>query len=135
MGIILPTLSAGNTSDGETTVPVPEILHEYRFVRGDTGPQIKLVIHQSEQDIPEDLRDGTVVLTLFNETTRAQVVSRPCYINPETGADGVAIIAWEEGDLDQDPGFYIGELEITLSSGVRETLFDQIRLYIRDTVE
>lgn len=117
---------------GLDDAPVPEILFTYRFVRNDTGPQIKLTLHSEDTDLPEDISRATVTLHVSREDTGEFVLTRPCFVNPETGANGVAIIAWEEGDLDLAEGFYLGELEIVLDNGIRETLFDVLRFYVRE---
>lgn len=131
MGII----SAPNNAypvPGTEDAPVPEVLFTYKFVRRDTGPQIKLTLHSEDTELPEDISRATVTLHVSREDTGAFMFTRPCFVNPETGANGVAIIAWEEGDLDIPEGFYLGELEIVLENGIRETLFDVLRFYVRE---
>ena len=45
---------------------------------------------------------------------------------------GIAVVAWSAGNLDQEPGTYHGEIEVTRASGIIETLYDIIKFKIRE---
>jgi len=104
-------------------------LGKYKYVQGDTGPQIRFTFSSQDTGALTDLSGGQVLLHLRPVggsviLTRALVVSTPA-------TNGVAIVAWEPGDLDVEEGTYEAEIEVILSNGVRETLFDILVLQIR----
>jgi hypothetical protein len=47
-------------------------------------------------------------------------------------SNGVAVLAWDTGDLNQAAGDYEGEIEVQLSNGIRETQFDPLQFVIRE---
>lgn len=107
------------------------VLDTYNYVQNDTGPQIRLTFVDELTDTPTDLTNGAVTIYVRQQGATGAVVVRPCYINPETATDGVAIVAWEEGDLNLPAGTYEGEIEVVRANGVRETLFDVLVFNIR----
>lgn len=111
------------------------VIAEYNYVAGDTGPQIKLTFTDEESNRPTNLIGATVTLNMRKRGTTQRILSRPLYINPETAEDGVAVVVWEEGDLNVEAGVYEGEIEVVRSSGVRETLFDVFVFNIRSDID
>ncbi len=105
----------------------------FNYVQGDTGPQIQLAFTDGDNDEPTDLRGATVTLHFRAVGSTDVLFSLPVYVNPETAANGVAIIQWRENDLNVEPGTYEGEIEVVHGNGgLRETLFDTLRFRIRE---
>ena len=104
----------------------------YRYVQGDTGPQIRLTLTDEDTGTATDLTSAEVKLFMKAEAGGPVVLDKTLYINPETAETGVAIVNWSTGDLDQTPGIYHGEIQITRGSGVRETLYEVLRFKIRE---
>ena len=46
-------------------------------------------------------------------------------------ANGEAVFGFSSSNLDQDAGYYEGEVEITYSTGAVETLFEILEFYLR----
>ena len=104
----------------------------FKYVQGDTGPQIKVALTEEDSGSAVDLTGGTATLH-FRAAGESQVLfSRGLYVNPDTAADGVAILQWQVGDLEIDAGAYEGEIEVIRSTGLRETLFDKLKFKIRE---
>jgi hypothetical protein len=105
-------------------------LGTYKYVQGDTGPQMRFTFTDEDTGSLTNLTGAQVLLHL-RPVGGAVVLTRGLFINPETATNGEAIVAWQEGDLDVTPGTYEAEIEVILSSGRRETLFDVVVLRIR----
>lgn len=104
----------------------------FKYVQGDTGPQIKVNLTEEDSGNAVDLTGGTVTLH-FRAAGEDQVLfSRQLYVNPDTATDGEAIVQWQTGDLDVDAGAYEGEIEVVRQSGLRETLYDKLKFKIRE---
>lgn len=102
-----------------------------RLVRNDTGPQIRLVILDESTGNVQDLTGATAQLH-FRAVDGPVLFSVPLVIPAPTAADGVAIVVWDAGDLDQPEGYYEGEVEVLLGSGIRQTVYEPLRFHIRD---
>lgn len=105
-------------------------LGTYKYVQGDTGPQMRFTFTDEDTGLLTDLTGALVTLRL-RPTGGSVVLTRELFINPETATNGEAIVIWQEGDLNVTPGTYEAEIEVLLDSGVRETLFDVVVLRIR----
>lgn len=104
----------------------------FKYVRGDTGPHIQVKLTESDSDTPVDLTGGSVTLHFREAGEDTVLLSRAFTLLPATQADGVAVLEWQVGDLDVEPGAYEGEIEVVRASGVRETLYDRLRFRVRD---
>jgi hypothetical protein len=109
-------------------------LGTYKYVQGDTGPQMRITFTDEDTGLPTNLTSAQVSLHL-RPVGGSVFLTRELYINPETVATGVAIVVWQDGDLEVDPGTYEAEIEVIHGSGVRETLFDILVLQIRADFE
>lgn len=101
----------------------------YKYVQGDTGPQIQVVI-TSADGAAADLTGGTVTLHFRAAGTTTVLFSRTLALLDAT--NGKAILQWQTGDLNVDAGNYEGELETVLSSGLRETRYEILKFKIRE---
>jgi hypothetical protein len=104
----------------------------FKYVQGDTGPQIKVSLTEEDSGGAVDLTGGTVTLHFRAAGDDDVLFSRAFFVNPDTAADGVAVLQWETTDLEQEAGAYEGEIEVVRSSGLRETLFDKLKFKIRE---
>ena len=104
----------------------------FKFVQGDTGPQIKVSLTEEDTTQPVDLTGGTVTLHFRAAGEDTVLFSRPLYVSPDDAANGIAILQWATNDLNQEAGAYEGEIEVVRSSGLRETLFDKLKFKIRE---
>ena len=119
------------TTTTTTTTAAYQDFATYKYVQGDTGPQIRLTFTDEDTGLATDLTNATVTLHFRAKGSTTVLFSRALFVNPDTAATGVAILAWDEGDLDQTPGNYEGEVEVVRASGVRETLYDVLAFQIR----
>lgn len=104
----------------------------FKYVQGDTGPQIRVTLTNEDDDAPVDLTSATVTLHFREAGADNVLFSREFFVNPETATNGIAVLQWLEGDLEVDAGTYEGEIEVVRSSGTRETLYDKLKFKIRE---
>lgn len=102
-----------------------------RLVRDDTGPQLRLTFTDQVTGEAVDLSGGTVTLYMRAVNTTTVLVTRQAVVQAPATA-GIAVIAWQVGDLNLPAGDYEGEVEVLLSSGLRETQFDLLQFTIRE---
>lgn len=105
-----------------------------RLVRGDTEPQVRIALTDEVTNNPTNLTGCTVTLHMRSVDTGLFVFSRPATINPANASTGVCYIVWEEGDLDQEPGNYDGEVEVVRADGSVETIYDLLKFKIREAI-
>ena len=128
---IASTFDSTTTTSTTTTTAAYEDFVTYKYVQGDTGPQIRLTFTDEDTGLATDLTGATVTLHFRAKGSTTVLFSRALLVNPDTATTGVAILAWDEGDLDQPAGNYEGEVEVVRASGVRETLFNVLAFQIR----
>jgi len=104
----------------------------FNYVQGDNGPQIKLTFTDGDTDAAMDLTGATVKLHFRAIGATTVLFSRTLYVNPETADEGIAVVQWEDNDLNVDAGTYEGEIEVVRASGLRETLFEKLKFRIRE---
>ena len=103
----------------------------YKYVQGDTGPQLQLSFTDEDTDTATDLTSGTVDLHFRAAGEDTVLFTRRLEIKTPATL-GVATIVWHTGDLDLPAGAYQGEIEVVRASGVRETLYDLFKFKIRE---
>tara|TARA_B110000977_G_scaffold201733_1_gene298134 strand:- start:425 stop:760 length:336 start_codon:yes stop_codon:yes gene_type:complete len=103
----------------------------FKYVQGDTGPQIRVTLTNEDDNAAVDLTSATVTLHFREAGAESVLFSRAFWINPDTANNGVAVLQWATDDLQVDAGTYEGEIEVVRSSGVRETLFEKLKFKIR----
>lgn len=112
----------------DSRVTTPRI----NLVRGDTGPQIQLTLYDAQTGNPLVLTGATAELHFRAVGTTTVLFTRPLTIPGATAAQGLAVIAWGANDLDQPAGDYEGEVEITFSTGMIQTVYDTLPFRIRE---
>lgn len=106
------------------------------FVQSDTLPQIKLTLTDEVANTAKDLTGKTVVLHAKPVSGTGVSFSREAIYQLGTDrANGIAYIQWQNGDLNRPAGDYNAEIEIyDPTSGGRETVYDLIKLVIREDI-
>lgn len=104
----------------------------FKYVQGDTGPQLRLTFTDEDTGTATDLTGATVTLHFRAAGEDTVLFSKNLYVNPATATSGVAVVNWATGELNQDAGAYEGEIEVVRASGVRETIYDKIKFKIRE---
>jgi hypothetical protein len=102
------------------------------LVRNDTGPQIRLELTDTSTGQRINLSGATALLYFRAVGTTQVLVTRPLVIPGSTATDGIALIVWEEGDLDHPGGSYEGEVEVLLQNGIRQTVFEPVKFRLRE---
>jgi hypothetical protein len=103
----------------------------YTLVKDDTAPQIKATLTRDDTDAVIDCSGGTVRL-YFRKKGAGSVLFTLTAADAGTNlANGIAIFSFGAGNLNLDAGFYEGEIEITYSSGVVETVFQVLDFQLR----
>lgn len=104
----------------------------YYLVQGDTGTQVRVEIRRQSDRSLQDISAAETRLYFRNKSTKQMVTT---LFNLAPAADreaGVAIFAFGEGDLDIDPGFYEGEIEVRYANGGIETVYQNLDFYLRE---
>jgi len=101
----------------------------YKYVQGDTGPQIQVTITDTD-GAAVDLTNGSVTLHFRAAGTTTVLFSRALALADAT--NGQAVLQWATTDLNVDAGNYEGEIETVLSSGRRETRYELLKFKIRE---
>ena len=106
----------------------------FKYVQGDTGPQLKLTLTDEDTGTATDLTGATVKLHFKAAGATTVLYSKTLFVNQGQGqpALGIALVNWAAGELDYDAGTYHGEIEITKASGQIETIYDIIKFKIRE---
>lgn len=105
-----------------------------RLVAGDTGPQLKLTITEDPSGTAVDLTNATGRFILRATGTTTVLLTKSLTINSGSGGDapdGVCYVVWSAGDLNLSAGDYEGEVEITMPSGLVQTVFEPIEIRLR----
>jgi hypothetical protein len=102
-----------------------------RLVQNDTGPQLRFSITDSLTGSATDLTGATVQLHFRAVNTSVALFTRNAIVIPPATA-GVAVLQWQDGDLDIPAGEYEGEVEVTFTTGLRETIFNTLQFAVRE---
>lgn len=118
-----------------------------KLVQGDTKPALILSLTDENSGEPIGISGSTTrmyfreagtttILTTLTGTLLAGKVLEDGTIDTTApydtpGAGGRVQFNWGSTDLDQDPGNYEGEVEITFSDGTIQTVYDLLKFRIR----
>jgi hypothetical protein len=106
----------------------------FKYVQGDTGPQLRLTFTDEDTGTATDLSNATVKLYFKAAGEDTIILDKTLYVNPDTAEEGIAIVTWDTGDLDVPAGAYQGEIEVTRGgpSGTKETIYEILKFKIRE---
>lgn len=102
----------------------------YKFVSGDTSPQISVTLTRESGDVV-DLTGATVYLHIRAKGAPTVALTKTASVTNPT--DGVFAVVWVEGDLDLAAGAYDAEIEVVTDT-YRETVYDLLAIQIRDDI-
>jgi hypothetical protein len=118
-----------------------------KLVQGDTKPALILSLTDENSGEPIGISGSTTrmyfreagtttILATLTGTLLAGKVLEDGTIDTDApydtpGAGGRVQFNWGSTDLDQDPGNYEGEVEITFSDGTIQTVYDLLKFRIR----
>lgn len=102
------------------------------LVQGDTGPQIKVTVTREDTGAVVDMSGATVRLKVRKRGASALSFTLTSTDIGDNLLNGIAIFAFNEGDLDVDPGNYQGEIEITFDDSTVETIYETLDFFVRE---
>lgn len=102
------------------------------LVQGDTGPQIKVTVTREDTGEVINMAGGSCVLKVRKRGGNSVLFTLTAIDAGTNLEDGIAIFIFGTGDLDIDPGNYEGEIEITLSDGTVETIYETLSFFVRE---
>jgi hypothetical protein len=124
-----------------------------KLVRGDTKPQLKVVVIDTDTGVPVDISGSTARLyfraagaTTLQATVVGTLVTGLETTDPNTGAPivntsapydvagagGRVVFQWGPGDLDCAAGDYEGEIEVSFGDGSKQTVYDTLSFKLRE---
>lgn len=104
----------------------------YYLVQGDNAPQIKVTVTRDETGETVDMTGATVYLKIRKQRSTTVLLTLTATNVGTNLAEGIAIFVFSDGDLDIDPGYYEGEVEINFGDGTRETIYETLDFFVRE---
>jgi hypothetical protein len=101
------------------------------LVQNDSGAQVKVTVTRDDTGAVVNLTGATVLLK-FKRRNTSNILST---IQAEVLSDfenGEAIFNFNGTSLDIPSGDYVGEVEVTFSSGAIETVFEELEFMVRE---
>tara|TARA_R110000824_G_scaffold362118_1_gene550056 strand:+ start:394 stop:720 length:327 start_codon:yes stop_codon:yes gene_type:complete len=103
----------------------------YKLVSSDTAPQIKATITREDDGSVVNMSGATVVLKFRAQYSTTILFELTSSSAGSSLQNGIAIFTFNAGNLDIATGMYEGEIEITYSNGVKETLYEILEFHVR----
>lgn len=100
------------------------------LVQGDTGPQLKFTITETDSGTAIDLTGGSVTMHFRAAGTTTVLFSRAATLTDPS--NGEAVLTFQSTDLDRNPGSYEAEVEVVLASGLRQTIYETLAFTLRE---
>ena len=113
------------------------------LVQGDTRPQIKFTLKDSNQaasgqNLDPDDSDTFDPIDLTNASVRVRIrkIGETSLLATETCAvsnpsDGICAMNWSSSTLATADGMYEGEIEVEFSNGAKQTVYDKLKFKVR----
>ena len=101
------------------------------LVAGDQGIQLQVKLTRNNDGSAVDLTGSTTVMRIRKKGTTTVLST---ITNSSSGSDltsGIAVFEFSASDLNVDAGKYEGEVEATLATGEKSTVYEIIEFYIR----
>jgi hypothetical protein len=105
-----------------------------RLVRNDYGDALTWTLTQRETGAVVDLTNASTVKMYFRAKGGTTILATLTLSIVAPATSGQVRLVWPISTLNQTPGFYEGEIEITLVAGGTKTLNDLQQFYIREDV-
>ena len=102
-----------------------------QLVQGDTGPDIQVTLTRQDTGEAQDLTGATVLMHFRRANRDSALFTVQGQSTAEEQVNGIAVFAFSGDQLNQVPGEYQAEFEVTFASGDRETVFEGIDFVIR----
>lgn len=103
------------------------------LVQNDTGPDIKVALYDPVTNSPFDLSNAGTSVKMHYRAEGSPTVTTINGVKTNGGADGVVSFAWPSGAL-SEAGYGDGEFEITLNTGMKQTVPTKARFYVREEI-
>lgn len=105
------------------------------LVRNDTGPDLTLLLYDVISNSPIDVSGAAVVRMYISKEGQSgtPTIKTVTAAKPNGGSDGVVNFQWPVGTWDTE-GYYEAEVNMTLGSGVEQTVPDKLRFYVRENI-
>jgi hypothetical protein len=103
----------------------------YQLVQGDQAPQIKATLKRQDDDSVIDFSGGSCALKFRAKGTTTTLFTLAAADVGDNFQEGTAIFSFSGTQLDIDEGYYEGEIEVTYSSGTKETVYKVLDFYVR----
>jgi hypothetical protein len=104
----------------------------YQLVQGDQAPQIKATLKRQDDDSVIDFSGGSCALKFRAKGTTTTLFTLAAADVGDKFQEGTAIFSFSGTQLDINEGYYEGEIEVTYSSGTKETVFQVLDFYVRE---
>ena len=104
----------------------------YTLVKNDTAPQIKATLTREDDNSVIDFQGGSCILKFKKKDTNVILFTLDAINVGSNFKDGVAIFSFSGTNLEQEQGYYLGEIEVTQASEVKETVYEILEFYLRD---
>ena len=103
------------------------------LVQGDTGPQIKIGVTRDSTGVAVDVSGGTARFKVRKKGTETILFTLTASDIGDNLANGTLYFSLDGGQLATiTPGTYEGELELTFSDSIIETVYEKVDIVIRE---
>ena len=104
----------------------------FKLVKNDQQPQIKATLTREDDGSAISFGAGSAALKFRAKGSTTTLFTLAAQDIGSNFADGVALFLFSGTQLALDEGYYEGEIEVTYSSGKKETVFEVLDFYLRD---
>lgn len=118
-----------------------------KLVQGDSRPQLVLALTDDTTGSAIDVSTATVVMKFRKANSTAILATLTANKLPgivledgsidftapynTPGVGGRCVLSWTQSALDQEPGEYEGEIEITFADSTVQTVYDTLKFKLR----
>lgn len=103
------------------------------LVQGDTGPQIYIKVTREDTGVPIDVSGGSAAFLVRKKGQATVLFTLPAADVGSNLEDGNLYFSLDGGQLATIAGGnYEGELQLTFSDGIIETVYERVSIVIRE---
>tara|TARA_R100000541_G_C1890050_1_gene83439 strand:- start:142 stop:468 length:327 start_codon:yes stop_codon:yes gene_type:complete len=103
----------------------------YQLVQGDQAPQIQAALKRQDDNSVINFANGSCALKFRAKGTTTNLFTLAAADVGDKFQNGIAIFSFSGTQLNIDEGYYEGEIEVTYSSGTKETVYKVLDFYVR----